>query len=147
MKIINATTGKIGSCVVGPKSFLNETIRLGEVTLCVGREDHNTSRPCIWILGGIEQLIDYVSLARSKNEIDDADATSLLDRLDQAKSQMPKTALERLSSILGIEINDLNELLEHAQVFVSAPVDGITDFSGTKPKWVAKANPNVTSIH
>lgn len=138
MKIVNATVGKISSCFVGPKYYLNEYIRLGEVALCIGRDDKKVAKPYIWIVGGREHLIDYVSFARSQGEIEEVDATLLLSKLDDSKKNTPKTAMDRLASALGMEVNDLLELTNVAQVCVSAPIEGIRDYSHIKPTWTAK---------
>jgi hypothetical protein len=138
MKIVNASIGKISTYFVGPKQYLNENIRLGEVALCIGRDDKKPAKPFIWIIGGREQLIDYVSLARTEGEIADVDAALLLSKLDDSKKTTPKTAMERLASILSMEVNDLLELANISQVCISAPIAGIQDYSQAKPVWTAK---------
>ena len=146
MKIVNAITGKIGTYFVGPKCYLNENIRLGEVAICIGREEIRSSKPFIWIIGGAEQLIDYISLARQQGAMDEDTVNTLLTRLDESKTKTPKSAIERLASAADMEVSELSQLLEVAQVFVSAPVSGVQDFSDVKPKWLPKTVP-YASIH
>lgn len=146
MKIVNATTGKIGSYFVGPKCYLHENIRLGEIVVCIGREEQRAAKPYIWIIGGIEQLIDYVSLVRSKGEIEEAVSSLILSRLDEAKKKIPQSAIERLASATGMEVDELKEIMSIAQVAVSAPVEGVQDFSDAKPKWLPKTQSHA-SIH
>ncbi len=145
MKIVNAVVGKISAYFVGPKYYLNEYIRLGEIALCIGRDDKKLLKPYVWIIGGREQIIDYVSLARTEGEIADIDATNLLAKLDESKNNMPKTAMERLASALSMEVSELADIVGVAQVCVSAPVCGIQNFSDSIPKWSAK-QANVSSI-
>jgi hypothetical protein len=145
MKIVNASTGKLSTCYTGPKHYLNEYIRLGEVALCIARDARRPARPFVWIIGGREQLIDYVSLAREKGELEDVDANLCLARLDEAKKKSPQTAMERLASALGVEADELTELVNVAQVCISAPVEGIKDFSTSKPVWAPKQT--YASIH
>ena len=147
MKIINATTGKIGNCVVGPKQYLHETIRLGEVALCLARDESKAIKPYVWIVGAIDMLIDYVSLARSKGELEENVANTLLTRLDDAKKNMPTTAIARLASIVGnITVDELKELADIAQVSISAPIEGVWEYTSSQPKWVAKVG-NYAGTH
>lgn len=146
MKIINTMVGKIGNCIVGPKYYLNRSIRLGEAALCIARDEQNPSKPCIWIVGGIEQLIDYISLARSKGELEEDSANILLHQLDEVKKKIPCAHMERLASVLGMEVAELNEIISLAQVCVSAPIEGIRDFSNSTPKWIPKTL-NYASVH
>jgi len=138
MKIVNASVGKIGTCFTGPKHYLNESIRLGEIALCIGRDEKRLAKPFIWIMGGREQLIDYISLAREKDELPVVDANLLLARLDESKKLIPNTAMDRLASILDMEVSDLTDLIGTAQVCVSAPIEGIKDYSNSKPTWAPK---------
>ena len=146
MKIVNSISGKIGSYFVGPKCYLKENIRLGEVVICVGREGRETAKPLIWLIGGIEQCIDYISLARQSAEIEDQDATMLLSKLDEAKKKIPKSAMERLASAAGVEVEEIMELAKIAQVCISAPVEGIQEYSDAKPKWLPRT-PSYAGIH
>jgi hypothetical protein len=138
MKIVNSVSGKVTTCVIGPKHYLHENIRLGEVAICIARDERQSSKKMVWLIGGIEQLIDYISLARSQGDLSDGDATSLLTQLDIAKKKIPVSAEERLASALGMEVDELRPLLEVAQVSVSAPIMGVNDYSTNKPKWMPK---------
>lgn len=147
MKLINARVGTIGACVIGPKQYLHESLKLGEVAICIARDEQYSTKPCIWLVGGIEQITDYLALARTKGELQDSVVTLLLSRLDETKNKIPKNrALDRLASITNIEVDDLRELLELAQVCVSAPVEGVKDFSDSPPKWIPRAT-NYASVH
>lgn len=146
MKIVNSVSGKINTCMVGPKQYLNEDIRLGEVAICIARDDRQPMKKFVWLVGGVEQLIDYVALARSEGEIPDDDANTLLAQLDKAKKNIPHTAEERLASALGFNVDELRPMLEIAQVCVSAPVAGVSDYSNSKPKWMPKT-PSHAPIH
>lgn len=138
MKIVNASTGKISACFVGPKHYLNEYIRLGEVALCIGRDEKRAARPYIWLVGGREQLIDFVCMARDKGEMAVVDVELCLTRLDESKKLVPTTAIARLASALSMEVDELTELTNVAQVSVTSPIEGLKDFSTTKPAWVPK---------
>lgn len=138
MDIINANVGKIGSYFIGPKHYLNKHIRLGEIIICIARDSSCAINPYIWLIGGAEQLIDYLSLARSKGSLDDTTSNLLLSKLDEAKTRIPKTAHARLASILSLEEADLTELIEIAQVSVTAPIGGVYDYSDFKPRWNSK---------
>lgn len=139
MNIVNATIGKVGSYFVGPKQHLNKNIRLGEISICIGRDTVSSiNHPYVWLIGGADQLIDYIALARSKGELDTVSSDLLLSKIDEAKKKIPKTAHERLASILSMEATDLKELIAIAQVSVTAPVEGVNDYSDIKPKWDAK---------
>lgn len=146
MKIINASAGKVGNYFVGPKYYLNEFIRLGEVAICIGREEQRAAKPYIWMVGGLEQLIDYVCLARSKAEIKEDVVSLLLGKLDEAKKKIPKSAVERLASATGMDIEELLEIVQVAQVCISAPIEGVQDYSESKPKWLPKTL-SYASIH
>ncbi len=146
MKIINSVSGKVGSYFVGPKCYLNENIRLGEVAICIGKEDRTNGKPMIWLLGGIELVIDYVSLARSEGTMEESDAVMLLKRLDDAKTDVPSTAMARLASIASIDVEELMELAKVAQVCISAPVEGVQNFAGSKPTWLPRTLSHA-SIH
>lgn len=138
MKLVNASSGKIGACLVGPKNFLHESIRLGEAAICIGREEKRVNKPVIWLIGGVEQLIDYISLARQEGEIEEDIATMLLTNLDNAKGKIPKTAIERLASVINVDADELSEMMQTAQVYISAPIAGVLDFSTAKPTWLPK---------
>lgn len=144
MQIIQATSGKVGANIIGPKYFLKTNIRLGEIALCIAREiEPKAPRPSIWAIGGISQITDYVSIGRLKNLIDNNTADMLLNILQTASKNKPSSALNRLASVFNIEnLSELQEMLQLAQVYVSSPIDGIQDFSisETKPKWISKTN-------
>ena len=148
MKIKNASAGKIGAYIIGPKQHLNEQIRLGEISICIAKEIKNhTPQPYIWLIGGVEQLIDYISLARANGELDSASADNILSKIDDAKTKIPNNAYARLASVLNIESeSDLKELIELAQVSVTCKIAGVCNYSGPTPKWVAKTA-NYASIH
>jgi len=143
MKILNATHGKIGHCVIGPKYYLHTPIRLGEAAICVGRDSTRANKPYVWVIGGSEQLIDFVSMARTKGEIEETASVTILSRLDEIKEKKPKTAIERLASAIGVEPDELNEMLSVAQVSVSAPIEGVKDFSDAIPTWIPKTNQHI----
>jgi hypothetical protein len=146
MKLLNSITGKISTSIIGPKHYLHEDIRLGEMAVCIARDERQPLKPYVWIIGGVEQLTDYVSLSRSEGVIAESDAVSILAQLDAAKKKMPKTALERLASALSCDVDELKETIELAQVCLSAPISGVQDHSTNKPKWMPKT-PNHASIH
>lgn len=146
MKIVNAASGKVGHCIVGPKHFLHIMIRLGEAAICVAREDQRVAKPCVWLFGGIEQLYDYIVLARSKGELCEEDVNTLLKCLDEISDKIPLSPFDRLASALGMETNELKDMMDIAQVQVSAPIDGVKYFSNTKPKWLEKGK-KYASIH
>jgi hypothetical protein len=145
MKIVNTITGKIGHSLVGPKQYFNEAIKLGEMAICIARDEKH-ARPSIWLIGGIDLLVDYISLAREKGELDEATATMLLARTDAAKKEKPTSAIERLASMMGGDVDELKEMMRIAQVAITAPIEGVMDYSESTPKWVAKTVGNA-SIH
>lgn len=139
MRLINAISGKIGTCMSGPKYFLLHEIELGQAAICVERDGKNP-KPYIWIVGGIEELIDYVALARSKGEISDGISLLLLSALDKSKEELKvksTSAMCRLASFLGMEVKELSEALETAQVVISAPLDGVQTFVTKEPRVVS----------
>lgn len=149
MKILNAAAGKIGQYILGPKHYLNEDIRFGEAAICIGRDEATPQRPCVWLVGGIELIIDYLSLARTEGTIDDDTSNNLLKQMDEAKRSKPSSAIDRLASVVGVDNEELYQLLKLAQVSVTAPISGIQDFSNQKPIWLAKTNKqnDCASIH
>lgn len=131
-------SGKISTCVVGPKHYLHEDIRLGEVAICIARDERQPMKKSVWAIGGVEQLIDYISLARAEGELPDDDTNALLTKLDEVKKKIPHTAEERLACALGLEVDEIKAAIELAQVCVSAPIAGVNDYSTSKPKWMPK---------
>lgn len=140
MKLINATTGKIGNAVIGPKSYLHEDIQLGEVAICIGRDSAVADKPCMWIIGGCESLQDYICIVRKEGEMSDEDAQALLSILERIeKEEIPKTALQRLASALSIDVESLAESIRLSQVAVTNPITGVTKYGvHSKPAWSTK---------
>lgn len=131
MKLINATTGKVGFYAVGPKLFLNEKIQLGEIALCIARDIKNPTKPSVWLIGGVEQIIDYVSLSRSEDILPEESCTHLLAQIDAAKKEIPVNALTRFATIMSInDFDELKNILDTAQIHIVSPVTGVKDFSG-----------------
>lgn len=142
MKLINASSGKMGSYVIGPKQFLNEPIKLGEVAICIGRDEKykNGTKPCIWLIGGIERLVDYICLARTQGELQEDVVNHLLSQIDKAKEKIPSKPIDRLASVMNIESSDLQEFIDIAQVYISSPIVGVKDYSEGTPKYISKVN-------
>lgn len=139
MKIVNASAGKVGSYQIGPKYYLKENIYLGQLAICITRDSKQPTQPFVWLIGGIDQLVDYISLAKSKGVLDTVTCDLVLGKLDEAKTKMPKTAYERLASVLGMDESELKEMIELSQVCVSAPIAGVQDYSDKTPKWIPKS--------
>lgn len=136
LKLVNVTIGKLGQCFVGPKQYLNNNIALGEAAICIARDDAKPSRPFIWVMGPIDLLIDYISVARHSGELAENDATLILARLDEAKKNKPKTSLARLASVLDLDENELSELIQLAQVHISNPIMGTRDVTSGTSKTI-----------
>lgn len=147
MLLINAISGKIGTCISGPKYFLLHEIELGQAAICVERDERNP-KPYIWIVGGIEELIDYVALARTKGEISDGISLLLLSALDRSKEELKTkttSAICRLASFLGMETKELWEVLETAQVVISAPLDGVQTFVNKESRVVSNGSRQISN--
>lgn len=139
MIIQNAQVGKPGFYIIGPKYFLNQDIRFGEIALCIGEDVKMREKPKIWVFGGIDRISAYLTLTYSEGELPKERYDLLSEKISEVRAAVPKTALQRLSHASNLTIEELQEYLRLAQVAISAPVEGVLDYSTASPKWLPRS--------
>ncbi len=115
MKIKNSIIGKIGHFCVGPKLFINEKIMAGEIAICIAI-DNAAAKQSVWLIGDIDDAIDYLATARSCGSISGKQAQYLLDIIYKIK--IPRKPAEKLAHALSISIEDLNEALALSDILI-----------------------------
>ncbi len=136
-RLEKATVGKVGMLVSGPKKFLNNELLLGEIALCIARDDSSYSQPCIWIFGSLSKVEEFIYYSKEESIIPSIDVDLLFNKIDSGKNII-LTHIERLACALSIKPHELREALTLAQVSISAPIDGLMEYSSGDPKWISK---------
>lgn len=142
LELKRATIGKPGMLVLGPnRTFLKFELKLGEVAVCIANEGSSKSNPqaypSIWVRGPILKVEKYVSQAKEQGGINEEDYTLVMKNIQSFKKKNP-SSIERLSMTSGIEVEDLLKICELAQVHISAPLQGVMNYSSGAPKWIEK---------
>lgn len=137
LRLETSLHGKVGSAIAGPKHFLKQDIQLGEIAICICREESHRATPYIWIIGPHELVEEYVYYAKTEEEISNTDADSFFASISKLCRDVP-SSIERLAHVLSVETEELKEMVSLAQVTISAPISGIMDYSNNRPSWIPK---------
>lgn len=135
--IVNASSGVFGSIIAGPKHFLNQDIRIGEIALCLGIDKDKPSN-YMWFIGGIEEASDFISIAKNEGELDDSSCDVLSDQIEKELGKKTQPPVIRLANLLGVEMGELLEMMRLAQVSITDPIIGVSNFSSSNPKWLPR---------